>query len=68
MKQKDIRSDHQGEALKEGCHERERAQMGVSSMEKIDTKGNLTRATVKTLSQILIVTKGHVSQVWRELS
>ena len=39
------------EALKEGCHERERALTGVSSTKKIDTKRDLTRATVMSFEQ-----------------
>jgi len=36
---KDVMNDHQGKALREGCHEREWAQISVSSREKNNTKG-----------------------------
>jgi len=32
-------NDHWEKALREGCHEREQAQMGVSSTEKTSPKG-----------------------------
>jgi len=35
---KDITNDHQGKALKEGCHEREWAQTGVFPIEETSTK------------------------------
>jgi len=35
----------QVKALREGCHERKEAWMGVSSREKINTNRNLARAT-----------------------
>ena len=38
---KDITNDRQGKALREGCHEREWAQMSVSSRKKNNTKMNL---------------------------
>jgi len=41
-------SDHQRKALKEGCHEREWAQMGVPSTEKSNTKGDLARVMAKS--------------------
>ena len=37
----DIKSDCERKAPKEGCRERERAQMGVSSTEKMNTKRGL---------------------------
>ena len=47
----DVKNDHQGNALKEGCCERREAQMGVSSTERMNTKRDLTRVTVKTSSE-----------------
>jgi len=37
----DIKNDDQGKALKEGCHESIKAQMGVSSTEKTNTRKKL---------------------------
>ena len=48
---KDIEDDHQGKALKEGCHERRWAQTSVSSREKINTNKNLARVTTKSKSE-----------------
>jgi len=36
-----VKSDHQGKALKEGCHERREAWTGVSSTENMNTKRRL---------------------------
>jgi len=36
-----IKSDHQGKALKEGCHETREAQMGVYSIERMNIKRRL---------------------------
>jgi len=58
---KDIINEHQGKALKEGCHEREWAQTGVSSTEKTNTKGNLARVMTKSESETQMVTNGCVS-------
>ena len=55
-------NDHQGKALREGCHEREWAQIGVSSTEKTNTKRNLARAMTKSKSRMQTVTNGCVSQ------
>ena len=49
------------EALKEGCHERERAWMGVYSTEKVDTKRDSTRMTVKTFEKD---TDSHYGTCW----
>ena len=48
---KEITNDCQGKALKEGCHEREQAQMDVSSTEKTNTKEDLTRVMTKSKSR-----------------
>ena|SRR5882724_3254183 len=48
--------------LSEGCHEREWAQMNVSSREKNNIKRNLVRATTKSKSRMQIVSKGCVSR------
>jgi len=55
-------NDHQGKALKEGCCEREQAQVGVSSTEKTNTKEDLARAMTKSRSRMQTVTNGCVSQ------
>jgi len=55
-------NDCQGKALREGCHERDQAQMGVPSTEKTNTKENLARAMTKSRSKMLTVTNGCVSQ------
>src|SRR5882724_866993 len=55
-------NDHQGKALREGCHEREWAWTCVSSTEKANTKRNLARATTKSKSETQTVTNGHVGQ------
>ena len=65
---KDVMNDHQGKALKEGCHEREWAQTSVSSREKNNTKRNLVRVTTKSKCRMQMVTNGHVSQLSDELS
>jgi len=58
---KDITNDHEGKALKEGCHEREWARTGVSSTVKTNTNKNLVRATTKPKSETQTVTNGCVS-------
>jgi len=58
---KDVTNDCQGKALREGCHEREWAQMSVSSREKNSTKRNLARATTKSKSEMQTVSNGRVS-------
>ena len=57
----DIMNDHQGKALREGCCEREQAQMDVSSIDKTNTKEDLARAMTKSKSKTQRVTNGHVS-------
>ena len=54
-------TDNWKKDLREGCHEREQAQMGVSSTEKTSTKWDLARAMVKSKSEMQTVTNGHVS-------
>ena len=56
-----ITNDHQEKALKEGCHEREKAQMDVSSTWKTNTKEDLARAMTKSKSKMQTVTNGCVS-------
>src|SRR5882724_12446348 len=58
---KDIMNDHQAKAPREGCHEREWAQMSVSSREKNNTKRNLVRVTTKSKSKTQTVSNGCVS-------
>jgi len=48
-------------SLREGCCEREQAQMGVPSTEKTNTKWDLARATTKSKSRMQTVTNGCVS-------
>ena len=55
---KDIMNRHQVKALKEGCHERKEAWMGVSSREKINTNRNLARVTTKSKSETQTVSNG----------
>ena len=54
-------NDCQEKALKEGCHEREQVQMGMSSTKKTNTKEDLARATTKSRSKLQTVTNGYVS-------
>ena len=56
-------NDCQGKALKEGCNEREWAQMSVSSREKANTKRNLARVMTKSKSRTQTVTNGHVGRI-----
>ena len=56
-----VGQDRQGKALRDGCHEREWAQMSVSSREKNNTKRNLARATTKFKSKMQTVSNGRVS-------
>ena len=58
----DITNDHQEKALRDGCHEREWAQMSVSSRGKNNTKRNLARVTTKSKSRTQTVSNGRVSQ------
>jgi len=53
--------DHWEKALREGCHEREQAQVGVFSTEKTNTKEDLARAMTKSRSKTQTVTNGCVS-------
>src|SRR5882724_10630295 len=55
-------SRHQVKALKEGCHERKEARMGVSSREKMNTNNNLVRVTTKSKSETQTVSNGRVSR------
>src|SRR5882724_288600 len=59
---KDIEDDRQGKALKEGCHERRWAWMGVSSREEINTNRNLARVTTKSKSGTQTVSNGRVGR------
>src|SRR5882724_13143917 len=59
---KDIMNDYQEKAFKEGCHEREWAQMSASSREKNNTKRNLVRVTTKSKSKMQTVSNGCVGQ------
>ena len=58
---KDVTNDHQEKALKEGCHEREQAQMDVCSTEKTNTKEHLARVMTKSKSKTQTVANGCVS-------
>ena len=58
----DVTNEHWEKALREGCHEREQAQTGVSSTEKTNTKWDLARAMTKSKSKMQTVTNGCVSQ------
>ena len=64
---KDITNECQEKALREGCHEREQAWMGVSSTEKTNTKEDLARAMTKSKSKMQTVTNGHVGQKGNDL-
>ena len=55
-------NEHQKKALKEGCHEREQAQTGVSPTEKTSTKEDLARVMAKSKSMMQTVTNGCVGQ------
>src|SRR5882724_2014878 len=50
---KDVMNRCQVKALREGCHKRKEARMGVSSREKMNTNKNLVRATTKSKSEML---------------
>ena len=52
----------QTKALREGCHERKKARVGVSSREKMNTNRNLARATTKSQSEMQTVSNGRVGQ------
>jgi len=59
---KDIVNRHQVRALKEGCHERKKAQVGVSSREKENTNRNLARVTTQSKSRTQTVSNGCVGR------
>src|SRR5882724_1088383 len=63
---KDIMNRHQTKALREGCHERKKAQTGVSSTEKMNTNRNLVKATTKSKSEMQTVSNGRVGRGGRE--
>jgi len=56
----------QVKALREGCHERKEARMGVSSREKINTNRNLVRVTTKSKRKTQTVSNGCVSRGGRD--
>jgi len=58
---KDVMNRCQGKALSEGCRERKKAQMVVSSREKMNNNKNLVRATTKSKSETQTVSNGRVS-------
>jgi len=57
---------HQTKALREGCRERKKAWVGVSSREKMNTNMNLARATTKSKSETQTVSNGHVGRGGRD--
>jgi len=59
---KDVVNRHQVKALREGCHERKKAWVGVSSREKKNTNRNLARVTTKSKSRMQTVSNGHVNR------
>ena len=61
LPRKDVGNRCQVRALREGCHERRKAQVGVSSREKKNTNRNLARATTKSKSRMQTVSNGCVS-------
>ena len=65
---KDITNDHQGRALREGCHERKEAWASVSSREKKNTNRNLVRVTTKSKSRMQTVSNGHVGRGAKDCS
>ena len=56
----------QAKALREGCHERKKAWVGVSSREKMNTNINLVRVTTKSKSETQTVSNGRVSRGGRD--
>ena len=54
--------DHQGKALREGCHEIDWAWTSVPSREKNNTKRNLARVTTKSKSKMQTVSNGLVDR------
>ena len=67
LQRKYITNDHQGKALKEGCHERRWARMSASSRET-NTKRDLVRVTTKSKSRTQTVINRHVSRTGNESS
>ena len=65
---KDIVNRRQVKALREGCHERKKAWVGVSSREKMNTNMNLARVTTKSKSRTQTVYNGCVSQGAKDYS
>src|SRR5882724_5423759 len=63
---KDVMNRRQVKALREGCHERKEAQVGVSPREKMNTNKNLARVTTKSKSKMQTVSNGRVSQGGRD--
>src|SRR5882724_13577240 len=63
---KDIMNRRGGKALSEDCCERKKAQMVVSSREKINNNKNLVRATTKSNSEMQTVSNGHVGRGVRD--
>src|SRR5882724_13358719 len=53
----------QTKALREGCHERKKARVGVSSREKMNTNMNLVRVTTKSKSETQTVVKNGFSNL-----
>jgi len=58
----DIKSDHQGTALKEAVMKEERLRWVCLQQRRQTPKGDLTRAMVKTSSETQTVTNGHIGQ------
>jgi len=52
----------QAKALREGCHERKKAQAGVSFKREKNTNKNLARATTKSKSRTQTVSNGRVGK------
>src|SRR5882724_2821926 len=63
---KDVMNRCRGKALSEGCRERKKTRMVVSSREKINNNKNLVRATTKSKSKMQTVSNGHVSRGARD--
>src|SRR5882724_12633578 len=59
---KDIVNRCQVRALREGCHDRKEAWVGVSSREKKNTNRNLARVTTKSKSRTKTVSNGCVGR------
>jgi len=63
---KDVMNQCQVKALREGCHERKKAWVSVSSREKKNTNRNLVRVTTKSKSKTQTVSNGRVGQGGRD--